>query len=110
MQYVLPDSEAFSDLSVNSFLAFGTIVILAYVLGKRAATSRTRFVFIRTTILFIFVKMFIGVALVVYHVRIELPDNKLFIIPFLVIYLIFTIFEIYVLGKLGRMQPVDKSQ
>lgn len=86
------------------------IVILAYYTGHWAAMRKSRFVFVRMTILFIFVKMFVGVALVVYHVREELPDNKLFIIPFLINYLLFTIFEIYVLEKLGRIQPVDKAQ
>ncbi|RLD21969.1 MAG: hypothetical protein DRI69_02585 [Bacteroidetes bacterium] len=110
MHVVLPGSEAFSDLSVNACIAFGGIVIMAYFLGKRVAMSGARYVFIRMTIMLIFVKMFIGVGLVVYHVRIVLPENKLFIIPFLIIYLIFTIFEIYVLEKLGRIQPGQKAQ
>lgn len=110
MHFLVPGSEPFSDLSIHSFLVFGAIVVLAYVLGKRAALSGAKFVFIRMTILFIFVKMFIGVGLVVYHVRSELPEDKTFIIPFLIIYLIFTIFEIYVLEKLGRIQPVRKSR
>lgn len=109
MHVVMPGSEAFSDLSIHAFLAFGAIVILAYYLGKKAATSSNKYVFIRMTIVFIFVKMFIGVGLVVSHVRTELPENKLFILPFLIIYLIFTIFEVYVLEKLGRIQTREKS-
>gem|GEM_PF-3279114 len=110
LNIVLPGSDAFSDLSLNAFITFGMIVIFAYFLGKKAANSKTKFVFVRMTILFIFVKMCVGVALVVYHVRIEQPNNKLFIIPFLIIYLLFTIFEIYVLEKLGRIQPIAKPR
>jgi len=110
MHVLMPGSEAFSDLSANAFGAFGAIVILAYYLGKRIAESGAKYVFIRMTVVLIFVKMFIGVGLVVYHVRNALPDDKLFILPFLIIYLIFTIFEIYVLEKLGRIQPVEKSR
>lgn len=109
MNLILPGSEAFSSLSVTSSIGFGMIVVLAYYIGKKAAKSSSRFVFIRMTVVFIFVKMALGVALVVYHVRIELPGNKLFILPFLIIYLLFTIYEIYVLEKLGRIQFVKKS-
>jgi len=106
--YFLPGTGVASALSVNSLIAFGVIVVLAYFMGRKAAMSQAKFVFIRLTVVFIFIKMFVGIALVVYHVRIEMPDDKLFIIPFLFNYLIFTIFEIYVLEKLGRIQPTDK--
>ncbi len=109
MDLLAPGSEAFSNLSIHAFLGFGAIVILAYYLGKRAAMSGAKYVFIRMTILFIFVKMCVGVGLVVYHVRTELPEDKIFIFPFLIIYLIFTIFEIYVLEKLGRIQVPGDS-
>ena len=110
MHVIVPGSEAFSDLSIHAFIVFGAIVVLAFFLGKKAAMSGAKYVFIRMTILLIFVKMCIGVGLVVIHVRSEMPEDKTFIIPFLLIYLIFTIFEIYVLEKLGRIQPVGNSR
>ena len=85
------------------------IVILAYVLGKWAAMRESKYVFVGMTILFIFVKMFVGVALVIHYVDTEAPDDKLFVIPFLVNYLMFTIFEIYVLDKLGHIRVPEKA-
>ncbi len=54
--------------------------------------------------------MFISVAIVVVHVRLEQPENKLFVIPFLAIYLIFTIFEIYILDRVGKAKPSIDSE
>jgi hypothetical protein len=50
----------------------------------------------------ILVKMFVCIGLVVAYVKISSPDSKLFVLPFLTIYLIYTIFEIFVLQKIAR--------
>jgi hypothetical protein len=58
----------------------------------------------------ILMKMIVCVALVVAYVKISNPESKLFVLPFLTTYLIFTIFEIFVLQKIARYQPGTSEQ
>jgi hypothetical protein len=85
------------------------IVILAYYSGRRAVLSKSKFRFVQLMMMLIVFKMLICVALVVAHMKIHQPPSKLFVIPFLAIYLIFTLFEIYVLEKLARTKQAAES-
>ena len=52
-------------------------------------------------------KMFLSVVLIMlYYFYVE-PETKLFILPFFVVYLIFTIFESYFLMKLNENSGKD---
>lgn len=105
----LPESSALSQFTFWCIGVFTFINILAYYAGKRAVYSKSKYRFVQLIMILILFKMMICVALVVAHVKINHPDSKLFVLPFLTIYLIFTLFEIYVLEKLARTNTADSS-
>ena len=109
LQLVIPKSDALSNFTMLCIAVFLAINIAAYYLGKGAAESSSKYRFIHLMMILIIVKMFICVALVLFYVKIGQPSTKLFVIPFLLIYLTFTIFEIHVLQKLAKVQPAGEQ-
>lgn len=105
----LPKSEAFSTFTIICMVTFTAINILAYFAAIRAVNSKSKYRFVQLMMMLILFKMMICVGLVVAHVKINQPDTKLFVLPFLTIYLIFTLFEIYVLEKLARTNHPTSS-
>jgi len=74
-------------------------------MGYRSARSTNRHKFTNTIVGFIFYKMMLSVAFVFIYVKVMKPSDSLFLIPFFIIYLCFTIFETYFMIKLGKMRP-----
>ena len=105
----LPESSAISQFTFLCISAFILINILAYYSGKRAIHSKSKFRFVQLMMMLILFKMMICVALVAAHMKINHPESKLFVLPFLTIYLIFTLFEIYVLERLARTNTPSSS-
>lgn len=98
----LPASSGLSKFTIICVGVFTLINIFAYYAGQRAVFSKSKYRFIQLMMILILFKMMICIALVVAHVKINHPSSKLFVLPFLTIYLIFTLFEIYVLEKIAR--------
>jgi len=82
--------------------AFLLITILMYYSGRRAARSNNKNDFTSVVMGFTTGKMFTVLLAIVIYQRTVLPDHNFFILPFFSMYLIYTIFETYVMTKLGR--------
>ena len=99
----LPRLQAYSLLSWISLGAFITLCILMYLAGYRAALSDNKNDFTNAVLGFTVGKMFLAILVIFGYSQLANPPDKLFIIPFFAIYLIYTIFETYFMMKLGRM-------
>ena len=105
LDMVTPAMEATSVFILSTVPVFTGIVAFAFILGERTARSQNKNTFVHFVMMLILLKMFLCVMMVVYHVKVNEPETKMFVIPFLLIYLIFTIFEVFVLEKLSRTKP-----
>ena len=99
----LPQLQAYSSLSWISLAAFAGLCILMYQAGYRAAMSDNKNDFTNAVLGFTVGKMFLAILVILGYSLLAQPPDKLFIIPFFAIYLIYTIFETYFMMKLGRM-------
>ena len=99
----LPRLQAYSLLSWISLGAFIALCILMYLAGYRAALSDNKNDFTNAVLGFTVGKMFLAILVIFGYSQLANPPDKLFIIPFFAIYLIYTIFETYFMMKLGRM-------
>lgn len=85
-----------------SLVIFIIINIIGYFFGLKTANSSNKFdfsnLFIIITMLKVFVFLFTFVA---YNLLLE-PSNKLYILPFFMLYMIFTTFEVRLLTKIGK--------
>lgn len=106
--YILVGQELFRPfkaLFVIAYLFFVLLTIVLYYVSKRAAVHRNRMLFVYVMMFAILVKFgFCLIALFIYS-RVYKPETNLYILPFIAIYVIYTIFETYFMMKLGKIKP-----
>lgn len=108
--HALPKLLPHWPLSLLAIFIFTVLSILIYFLGKRAATATNKHLFTNVVMGFTLVKMlFSGLAVVAYTLLAE-PANKLFVLPFFLIYGIYTSLEVYVMVRLARQTAPVKSE
>lgn len=100
----LPRLQPYSLLSWASLGAFIALSAAMFSAGRRAARSDNKNDFTNAVLGFTMGKMFLAILLLFGYSRLAQPPDKLFIIPFFSVYLIYTIFETYFMMKLGRMK------
>ena len=99
----LPQLQPSSLLSWASLAAFIAMSVIMFFAGSRAARSDNKNDFTNAVLGFTVGKMFLAILVIFGYSQLAQPADKLFIIPFFSIYLIYTIFETYFMMKLGRM-------
>lgn len=104
LDLLVPASDALGVLSLISTTIFIAILIGAYYFGQMAIRSASKSRFIQLVMMIIVIKMLVCVLIIAVYVQLVVPDTKLFVIPFLLIYLIFTIFEVIVLERIARTE------
>ena len=107
--HLIPVLAPFWDITIGSIVLFLVISILAWHLGQKAALSKNKNNFTALVLGFIFGKMFLCVIFVLIYTKTVFPESKFFLIPFFLIYLVYTIFETTILTKLGRLQPAKEG-
>jgi len=75
-----------------------------YLLSIKAIESTNKMAFIQLVMFNVFFKLIFVMVIVATYFKLAKPDNKLFILPFLSIYFIFTIFETIFVYKISNKQ------
>lgn len=97
-----PVFNAHQGLYWMSIFIFIVLTVLGYFFGLKTANSDNKFDFSNLFIIITMIKVFVFlITFVGYNLLFE-PSNKLFIIPFFIIYMIFTTFEVKLLTKIGK--------
>lgn len=89
----------FYGVSIGVFVAF---CIVLYYFSQRAKKGDKTNQFTNIFFSFTFLKMLLAIVLVTvffYQLR---PDNNLFILPFFLIYFIYTVFEVWFMTRLAQ--------
>lgn len=89
-------------LSALSILLFTGLSVLIFFFGKRAATATNKHLFTNLVMGFTLVKMLFSGFIIVAYTLLAAPGNKLFVLPFFLVYSIYTAFEVYIMVKLAR--------
>ncbi|NET36444.1 MAG: hypothetical protein F6K19_31185 [Cyanothece sp. SIO1E1] len=95
--------SVYLDISTVSLIFFTVLSIIVFHLGLRMVQSRNKNDFSRLVLGFTGFKMMLSVAVVFIYQSVVEPTDRWFVIPFLLIYVVYTIFETYFLMRLGRM-------
>lgn len=88
-----------------SWISLGLFVLLTvamYYAGSRALRSKNKNDFTNVVMGFTMGKMFLAIAIVFGYLKLVEPTDKLFILPFFTVYLIYTVVEVYLMMKLSR--------
>ena len=102
LQNWVPDIYPHRFLSWGLWLFFVLFSVIIYIAASRAAQSRNVNDFSSVVLGVIFAKMLAVVVTIVAYSRGKEFDSLLFLIPFFGIYVVFTIFEVYFMTRLGR--------
>lgn len=97
-------------LSISSLIFFIGFTVGVYFLAERAAHSSNLHTFSSVILGVIFIKMVFILFIIVLYKKEVNPENSWFLIPFFLIYLAFTIFEVYFMSKLGRIKPQKSKE
>lgn len=100
--YQLPALYTYANFSWLSLGFFVLLSIVTYFIGYRAVLQKNKFAFINAALGITFIKMLLCVVIVGTYIKIVNPPSRLFILPFLGIYVIYTIFETYFMMKIGK--------
>ncbi|MCB0644436.1 MAG: hypothetical protein KDC44_22485 [Phaeodactylibacter sp.] len=95
----------FKEFQVLSWLSLGFFFLVSwtmYTLGSRLAVSSNKNAFTSMVMVFVFAKMLLSVLIIAVYAKTFEPQSKLFVLPFFLVYLIYTIFETYFLMIVGR--------
>ncbi len=103
----LPALAPYASLSWVSCLFFVFFSILIFIVGYKAAQSSNKHLFTSVILGFVFGKMFLSIILLIIYHQIVQPTSNLFLVPFFIVYLIYTVFETYFMIKLGKMKPEE---
>jgi hypothetical protein len=101
----LPSFQPFAVFSWCSLCLFFLLTIAMYFSGYSAAKSDNKNDFTTVAIGFSGGKIFLSAILILIFTELAKPESKLFIVPFFGIYVLYTIFEVYFMMRLGRLKP-----
>ena len=100
----LPQFAPFQTFSYLSCIAFILFSAFMYFLAYRAALSSDKNLFLQQVLLTTSAKMALCIFVIVGYFKLAEPSSKMYAIPFLIVYLIFTIFETYFMMKLSKVK------
>ncbi len=98
-----PSLEGMGSMTWYSLGLFFTLTLALYFFARPALAKSARFVPLFMG--FVFGKMAVSILLIVLYVKLAQPSNRLFLLPFFLNYLAYTIFETAFLMKMARRNP-----
>ena len=103
LQYFVPAFLPYAPISWASVAFFVVFSWIVYFFGTKAAQSDNKNDFTRFSLLVIMGKLFLSVFLVIGYVVVAEPANRFVVLPFLPIYVIYTVFETNFMMKLAKL-------
>jgi uncharacterized membrane protein YjjP (DUF1212 family) len=100
--YQLEVLQPYQLLGWISMAYFFSISLLIYLVSQGMVKNANPNAFIRMVMGFVLFKLMLSVAVVVVYFEKTAPSSKYFILPFFLVYLVYTIFETYFLMKISK--------
>ena len=98
----LPGFAPHWPLSLAAICVYTLLSIVVYQWGKLTAAAANKRLFTQASLLIVVIKMTLTVAIVVIYQRVADPQSRYYVLPFLLIYLIYTVYETWLLMRLGK--------
>lgn len=89
-------------LSWTTISFFVLLSLLIFIVGTYVAKQKNKNTFTSVILLVMITKMFLCILIVAIYAKVQQPTNNYFLIPFFSIYLIYTIFEVHLMTRLGK--------
>ncbi len=96
INYFLGDNGDWN-LGILGIVLFTVLSLIVFYVCKRTLRSKDKYLFIRIIIINVIIKILACFVLVAVYYKYTMPESRFFILPFLMVYLIFTVFETHFL-------------
>lgn len=97
---VLQPHILFSSITLAVFVL---LTLGGFLAANRAAQSQNKFRYLQIFMVFMMAKLFVSVLIVAgYHLSFQ-PDNRYFVLPFVLIYLLYSGLETWYFMKRGKL-------
>lgn len=110
---IYPPFEAYAPMTWASIFFFTAFSWVIYIVGKKSAKSENKNDFTQFSMMVIMGKLFFSLILVVGYVYIAKPTSRFVVLPFIPIYIIYSVFEtnfLMILSKGEKKVPTEKKQ
>lgn len=104
----LPWLQAHLSFSWACLVIFTLLTILMFFAARQASMSSNKNDFTTVALGFSGGKIFLSAILVLVYLKLGKPDTRFFVLPFLGIYVVYTVFEVYFMMRLGQQRPPQK--
>ena len=94
--------QPYSDFSWICLTVFIFITVGMYYIGLQSVQSKNKNAFTNAALGFIMGKMMLAIMVIVFYNQLAEPETKLYIIPFFIVYVIYTAFETYFMMRLAK--------
>jgi len=104
LQQHIPFIAEFTTISWISALVFTLLNMIMYFVGRMSSTNKNKGQFISIFMGFTLLKMLFAVCIILLYTHHYNPSTNLFVFPFFLLYLIYTVFELWFMMKLSRAE------
>jgi hypothetical protein len=102
LHWCIPELWNYENLFWYSHIFFILLTMVMYYAGNILAASSDKNLFSHFILLVVLTKMLSCVLIVVGYFQKVQPSSQLFLVPFALVYVIYTIFETYFMAKIGN--------
>lgn len=102
--------KPFQNLSFISITLLFIFTVVLFFAGKMAIQSSNKYAFIQLVIANVLFKIILAVGLVVIYVKLHQPVTKFFILPFIAIYIVYSVFETWMLYRLALTKTTSDHE
>lgn len=90
-------------LSVSGIVVFSFLSIVIYYLGNKAVHSSNKYLYNNLIIVNFLLKFILSISVIMVYTKLVQTQDSFFLLPFVLIYIIFTIMETYFMMKQAKM-------
>ncbi len=99
---VLPEAQTHKTFALASVLLFVLVSIGLFYAGRSTAASTSKVAFTNLVSASVFGKMLLAVAALFVYQQSAQPPNQWFVGIFLLVYVVYTVFEVWFMTKLAK--------
>ena len=93
---------AYIDITHYTIPAFGLLSLTTYFILEHLKKQKNNAVMLNMVLVNTMSKLLLSVSIVVLYYKLKSPDDGIFVVPFIIIYVIFTVFETYYMSEQAR--------
>jgi len=102
--------KPYVDLTAWTAIFMALFAVLMYLLGVHTIKSTNPYRFIQIVIAGVLFKIILAIGLLALYVHIYQPESRYFVVPFVAIYLLYSIFETYAMYILALQKKTKQDE